>query len=98
MSGICLAVGAADGRANVNAMLAGMARFGQQTEMLEPAPGVALGTARHARLPGDKSLQTRAGDLTVVVDGEVFDAAGDQLKVVANMAVGYDNVDVPAAT
>lgn len=76
MSGICLAVGAADGRANVNAMLAGMARFGQQTEMLEPAPGVALGTARHARLPGDKSLQTRAGDLTVVVDGEVFDDNG----------------------
>jgi glyoxylate reductase len=31
------------------------------------------------------------------MDGEVMDAAGDGLKVVANMAVGYDNVDVEAA-
>ncbi|MFE0025341.1 2-hydroxyacid dehydrogenase [Amycolatopsis sp. NPDC059021] len=30
------------------------------------------------------------------IDGEVADAAGPQLKVVANVAVGYDNVDVPA--
>jgi glyoxylate reductase len=31
------------------------------------------------------------------VDGEVMDAAGEGLRVVANMAVGYDNVDVEAA-
>ncbi len=30
------------------------------------------------------------------VDGPVADAAGPQLKVVANVAVGYDNLDVPA--
>jgi glyoxylate reductase len=35
--------------------------------------------------------------LTDKVDGEVMDAAGDQLKVVANYAVGYDNIDVEAA-
>jgi glyoxylate reductase len=31
------------------------------------------------------------------VDGAFLDAAGDQLQVVANVAVGYDNVDVAAA-
>ncbi len=30
------------------------------------------------------------------IDGEVADAAGPGLKVVANVAVGYDNLDVPA--
>jgi glyoxylate reductase len=34
---------------------------------------------------------------TETVDGELMDAAGDGLRVVANMAVGYDNVDVGAA-
>ncbi|MDP8949975.1 MAG: D-glycerate dehydrogenase, partial [Actinomycetota bacterium] len=34
---------------------------------------------------------------TEKIDGEVMDAAGDGLKVVANMAVGYDNIDVEAA-
>ena len=32
------------------------------------------------------------------VDGPLLDAAGPQLKCVANVAVGYDNVDVAAAT
>src|SRR5687767_717180 len=35
---------------------------------------------------------------TEKMDAEVMDAAGDGLKVIANMAVGYDNVDVEAAT
>jgi glyoxylate reductase len=34
---------------------------------------------------------------TEKVDGEVMDAAGEGLKIVANMAVGYDNIDVGAA-
>ena len=34
---------------------------------------------------------------TEKIDGEVMDAAGDGLQVVANMAVGYDNIDVEAA-
>src|SRR5215207_9705810 len=33
---------------------------------------------------------------TEKVDGELMDAAGEDLRVVANMAVGYDNVDVEA--
>src|SRR5918994_6480724 len=34
---------------------------------------------------------------TETMDGEVMDAAGENLRVIANMAVGYDNVDVRAA-
>lgn len=34
--------------------------------------------------------------LTERIDGEVLDAAGEQLQVVANVAVGYNNVDVAA--
>jgi glyoxylate reductase len=34
---------------------------------------------------------------TETMDAEVMDAAGKDLKVIANMAVGYDNVDVEAA-
>ena len=36
--------------------------------------------------------------LTDKVDDEFLDAAGPQLKVVSNFAVGFDNVDVPACT
>lgn len=35
--------------------------------------------------------------LTDKVNAEFFDAAGPQLKIVANYAVGYDNIDVPEA-
>ncbi|HSM72638.1 MAG TPA: D-glycerate dehydrogenase [Anaerolineales bacterium] len=36
--------------------------------------------------------------LTETIDGEVMDAAGSQLKVISNYAVGFDNIDVNAAT
>lgn len=36
--------------------------------------------------------------LTDVIDGEVMDTAGKQLKVISNFAVGFDNIDVSAAT
>ncbi len=36
--------------------------------------------------------------LTDKIDGEVMDEAGPQLKVISNHAVGFDNIDVPAAT
>ena len=36
--------------------------------------------------------------LTEKVDGELLDAAGPQLKIVANFAVGFDNIDVEACT
>lgn len=47
-----------------------------------------------------EAVRGAAGLVTLVtdrVDAEVLDAAGEQLKVVANMAVGYDNIDVAAA-
>ncbi len=36
--------------------------------------------------------------LTERIDAELLDAAGPQLKMVANVAVGYDNIDVPACS
>lgn len=36
--------------------------------------------------------------LTERVDAELLDAAGPQLKIVSNVAVGYNNIDVPACT
>ena len=36
--------------------------------------------------------------LTDRVDGKLMDTAGEQLKVISNLAVGFDNIDVPAAT
>lgn len=36
--------------------------------------------------------------LTDPIDGEVMDAAGSNLKVISNHAVGVDNIDVSAAT
>lgn len=54
--------------------------------------------------PRDELLRRVAGVdgllslLTDVVDDELLDAAGPQLKVVSNFAVGFDNIDVPALT
>jgi glyoxylate reductase len=35
--------------------------------------------------------------LTDAIDSEVMDAAGDQLRLIANYAIGYDNIDLQAA-
>jgi glyoxylate reductase len=54
--------------------------------------------------PRDELLRRVAGVdgilslLTDRVDNELLDAAGPQLKVVSNFAVGFDNIDVPALT
>ncbi len=48
-----------------------------------------------------EAVQGAAGilsTLTETIDAEVMDAAGEDLKVISNMAVGYDNIDVEAAT
>jgi lactate dehydrogenase-like 2-hydroxyacid dehydrogenase len=51
----------------------------------------------------DELLRDVAGAAAVVctltdrIDAAVLDAAGPQLGIVANVAVGYDNIDVPAA-
>ncbi len=46
-----------------------------------------------AKVAGADALVTL---LTEKVDAELLDAAGPQLKVVANVAVGYNNIDVAA--
>jgi glyoxylate reductase len=60
--------------------------------------------------PDDRPLTTeelhdavKGADVAVTllhdkVDDAFLDAAGDQLRAVCNVAVGFDNVDVPAAT
>jgi glyoxylate reductase len=53
----------------------------ERGELLEAAQGI------------DGVLST----LTEKIDAEFMNAAGENLKVVANMAVGYDNVDVESA-
>jgi len=47
------------------------------------------------RAAGSDGLMTM---LTDRIDDELLDVAGPQLRVVANFAVGFDNVDVPACT
>jgi glyoxylate reductase len=55
-------------------------------------------------IPRDELLRRVAGKrgavtlLTEKVDDEFLDAAGPDLVVVANYAVGFDNIDVPALT
>jgi glyoxylate reductase len=49
----------------------------------------------HAAVKGADAVVTLLHDK---VDGDLLDAAGPQLKCVANVAVGYDNIDVAAAT
>ena len=48
-----------------------------------------------AAAPGQDGLLPLLADR---IDGEVLDAAGRQLRIVANYAVGYNNIDVPACT
>jgi glyoxylate reductase len=60
------------------------------TDELPPSREVLLERVRGA--DGLLSL------LTDRVDGPLMDAAGPQLKVISNHAVGFDNIDVPAAT
>ena len=49
----------------------------------------------HAAVAGAEAAVTL---LTTRVDTAFLDAAGPQLRIVANVAVGYNNVDVPACT
>jgi glyoxylate reductase len=73
-----------------------------------PAAGLDLLAERFDVVAGELSLDrpellARAAgaaaivaDPTVPVDDELLDAAGDSLRVIANFAVGYDNVDLEA--
>lgn len=57
-----------------------------------------LPPAREAVLERVRGVDGILSLLTDRIDGEVMDTAGSQLKVISNFAVGFDNVDVGAAT
>lgn len=68
---------------------------------IEQSCDVDLYTGGEA-IPRDELLARVAGKdalvclLTDAVDAAVLDAAGPSLRIVANVAVGYNNIDVPA--
>ncbi len=53
---------------------------------------------RDELLAGAKGVDALLPILTETIDTEVMDAAGPQLKIIANYAVGFNNIDVDAAT
>jgi lactate dehydrogenase-like 2-hydroxyacid dehydrogenase len=53
---------------------------------------------RQSLLEGARGASGLITMLTEKVDEDVLDAAGPQLRIVANVAVGFDNIDVDAAT
>ncbi len=53
---------------------------------------------RDELLEGVKGVDALLPILTETVDAEVMEAAGPQLKIIANYAVGYNNIEVAAAT
>lgn len=57
-----------------------------------------LPPSREALLERVRGVEGLVSLLTDRIDDEVLDAAGPQLKVISNQAVGFDNIDVPAAT
>jgi glyoxylate reductase len=64
-----------------------------------PAAGLDLLSERFDVATGLANVAGAAAivaDPTVRVDGELLDAAGADLRVVANFAVGYDNIDLEA--
>jgi glyoxylate reductase len=72
-------------------------------ELLREAGQVRI-DERETAIPRAELLELVAGAEAVItllgdrVDEELLDATGPQLRCVANVAVGYDNVDVAAAT
>ncbi|OPL12082.1 MAG: D-glycerate dehydrogenase [Firmicutes bacterium ML8_F2] len=53
--------------------------------------------SREELLEKVKGVEAILSVLTEKIDGEVMEAAGEQLKIIANYAVGYNNIDVAEA-
>lgn len=73
-------------------------------ELLRSMPNVEVDSYTEDRIiPRDELLKRVVGVnilvsiLTDKIDAELFDVAGPQLKMVANYAVGFDNVDIAEA-
>ncbi len=75
-------------------------------ELLEREPGITdlwvappgIGPDRGELLERVAGADGLLCQFNEAVNAELFDAAGPNLKVVANYAVGFDNMDVPEAT
>ena len=61
--------------------------------LTRPAPAT-----REELLEAVKGVTGIFAHITDRIDGEVMDAAGDSLKVIAEFGVGYDNIDAEAAS
>lgn len=55
-----------------------------------------MNALRQAQSEG-KPFNALLSVLTEKIDGEIIEAAGPQLKIIANYAVGFDNIDLEAA-
>ena len=69
--------------------------LGEANVHVAPQDGVI---SDEALLAGVKGVDALLPILTDPIDAAVMDAAGPQLQIIANYAVGYNNVDVAAAT
>lgn len=69
--------------------------FGKESVVVSPHD---CGITREELLEGVAGVDAILPILTDTIDAGVMDAAGPQLKIIANYAVGYDNIDVAAAT
>lgn len=77
---------------------------GNHLEKLKKA-GYEVEVSEHDRILTESELVEKVkgidGIISMVtdrIDGDLMDAAGPQLKIVSNYAVGFDNVDIQAAT
>src|SRR3990167_3903781 len=65
---------------------------------LEVFMGQERPPTREELLTGIKGVSAVISLLTEKMDAEVMDCAGDSLQIIANYAVGFDNVDLVEAT
>ena len=71
------------------------AAFGEESVVELPGDQAAKPEALRAGVPGAHGIFSFVSD---PITEELMDLAGPQLACVSNMAVGYDNIDVQAAT
>jgi glyoxylate reductase len=71
---------------------AGLERIRERYEVREGG----LDATRDDLLSMVRGASAIVPDPSVLIDAEVLEAAGDRLKVIANFAVGYDNIDLDA--
>jgi glyoxylate reductase len=71
---------------------AGLERIRERYEIREGG----LDATRDDLLSMVRGASAIVPDPSVTIDVEVLEAAGDRLKVIANFAVGYDNIDLDA--